>query len=419
MSDMFRVAALVLVSWCAPVLAGPADDETIPRVLLDSDLHASTVRLVSIGPDSVSVRDLNGKPRTYQRRQVAAILPVIEGSAWSFAEQAARADAGDGADRADGDASDRAAAPAKRAAPLGRLELVTGEQLPGTISSQPAQGDKLAWESHVWGRVEVPLERAGFVLLQPESAYATRHPSASADVAVLANGDTIEGFVSSLGPTLRIERDQQVTQLPLERVVGVAFANPPVKPQGAWVWLHDGSAASVAGLELSSGGELKIAGLGAASLRAGELRAIVFDASRLLPLCSVPLELGPADPSRRWTRPPIVGDARQAPAFAADIELPGPMSVRFTLPKGATRVGGRAELPANCRVWGDCELLVGVLGSKPTRFRLNSETPEVDFSVDIAGAGGDTLEISIDPGPSGPVQDRVVLRRPVVRIGRQ
>ncbi|MBI1189229.1 MAG: hypothetical protein GC200_00910 [Tepidisphaera sp.] len=401
MSDMFRVAALALLSVCAPALAGQGDEETIPRVLLDSDLRASTVRLVSIGPDSVSVRDQNGKPVTYERRQVAAILPVIEGTA-SLGESTERADA-----------------PPEHSAPLGRLELVMGEQLPGMLSSKPGQGDRLAWESHLWGRVELPLERAAFVLLQPESAYATRRPTGSADVAVLANGDTIEGFVSSLGPSLRIERDHKVTQLPPERVVSVIFANPPEKPKGAWVWLHDGSAVGVTGLELSSGGELKLAGLGAAALRAGELRAIVFDAGRLTPLSGLPMQLGPSDPARRWTRPPIVGDARQSPAFAADIELPGPMSVRFTLPKGATRVGGRAELPANCRVWGDCELLVGVLGGKPTRIRLNSETPEVDFSVDIAGAGGDTLEISIDPGPSGPVQDRVVLRRPVVRIGRQ
>lgn len=403
MSEMFRVALLALFAIASPVLARQPEDDAIPRVLLDGSLKATNVRLVSIGPGSVSVRDEKGQALTLPREQVAAILPVIEGlgSLDALSQVDPEPDA-------------------PMNTPLGRLELVPGDVLPGTISSQPAPGEKLAWESRLWGRIEVPIERASFVLLQAQSAFAGRRPGATTDAAVLANGDTIEGFVSSLGQSLKIERDQQVTQIPLTRVVSVSFANPPVKPQGAWVWLHDGSAAGVSHLDLSTGGELKLAGQAgeAAALRAGELRAVVFDASRLTPLSGLPMTLGPADPSRRWTRPPIVADWREAPAFAADIELPGPMSVRFTLPKGATRVGGRAELPANCRVWGDCELLVGVVGSKPTRFRLNSESPEVDFSVDIANAGGDALEISIDPGPSGPVQDRVVLRRPVVRIGR-
>lgn len=400
MKRFIRRACLLVLAGAGVCRAAPPDDEAIPRLLLDAKLHASIVRLVSVSADSVTVRSPEGKLSILPRESVAAILPVIE----ALRPEVIQLDA------------DR-----DFAAPLGRLELVSGDLLPGALATQPARGDKLAWESHLWGHMELPMDRAGFVLLQPQSPYASRRPQSAADDAVLANGDTIEGFVASIGGTLRMERDHQVTELPIGRVVSVTFANPPAPTFGTWCWLHDGSAAGVASLALSPGGELKLNGVGAAApsatLRAGELRAIVFDAARVRPLGSLPIQLGQTSPTRLWTQPPIVSDAREAAAFAPDIELPGPMTLRFTLPKGATRVGGQAELPANCRVWGDCELLVGLVGQPPTRIHLNSENPEAGFSVELAGDAGSQLEISIDPGPSGPVQDRVVLRRPMVVIG--
>ncbi|MFA6045184.1 MAG: hypothetical protein WC718_09380 [Phycisphaerales bacterium] len=408
MKRMIRSACVMMAALAGVAAAAPharadllrIDDDSIPRVLLDSKLNASLVRLVSISQDSVTVRSDTGKPTTYPRGSVLAILPVVEGVTHEVVQEATERDL---------------------AAPLGRLELVTGELLPGQISTQPATGEKLAWESHVWGRLEVPLERAAFVLLQPQSPYASRRPTGSADAAVLANGDTVEGFVAALGESLKLERDHAQSTLPVGRVVSVAFANPPVPALGEWCWLHDGSAVAIANLEVSTNGEMRLAGVAkgnTAALRAGELRAIVFDSGRLVPLSRLPLSVGDANPARVWTQPPVVGDWREAPAFAADITLPGPMTVRFALPKGAVRVGGEAQLPANCRVWGDCELLVGRAGGTTTRIRLNSETPEANFSVDVSGLDGGEIEISIDPGPSGPVQDRVILRRAMVMLGK-
>lgn len=398
-SACVMVASLAGVAPSARADLPRSDDESIPRVLLDAKLNATLVRLVSISPESVTVRGESGKPTTYARASVLAILPVVEGPTQDVGLVAPEQDL---------------------AAPPGRLELVTGELLPGVLSSRPAGGEALAWESHLWGRVEIPLERAGFVLLQPQSPYASRRPTGSADSGVLANGDTIEGFVAGLGETLRMERDHAASNLPVGRVVSVSFANPPLPAPGDWCWLHDGSAVEVTTLELSANGELRIAGAGGvrAGLRAGELRAVVFDSGRLVPLSRLPLLVGDANPARAWTEPPVVGDWREASAFAADITLPGPMTVRVPIPKGATRVGGEALLPANSRVWGDCEVLIGRVGETPTRIHLNGETPEAGFSVELTGAEGGQLEITIDPGPSGPVQDRVILRRAMVMIGR-
>lgn len=400
MKRMIHSVCVVALALAGRALAAPPAEDSIPRVLLDMALKPSVVRLISITSDSIQVRDEAGKPVTYPRSRVAALLPVLE----SFANGPIELDTSAGL-----------------ASPPGRLELVSGELLPGRLSTQEAPGEKLAWESLVWGRVEVPLDQAGFVLLAPTSALASRRPIATSDAAILANGDSLEGFVAGLGAKLLLERDHATSELPIDRVVSVSFANPVKPVGGAWAWLHNGSAVSISKIELSAAGDVTIAGTQSpapnATLRVGELRALVFQSARVVPLSSLGLQIVPSPGERRWTPPALVGDARLAPAFAAEIELPGPMTVRWALPRGAARVGGQAELPPSCRVWGDCELLIGVPGGTPTRVRLNAENPVVSFSVEL-NAGAEQLEISIDPGPSGPVQDRVVIRRGLVVVGK-
>jgi hypothetical protein len=69
-------------------------------------------------------------------------------------------------------------------------------------------------------------------------------------------------------------------------------------------------------------------------------------------------------------------------------------------------------------VWGDCELIVeSVAGSKITplaKARLSGSDPSFEINVPLDGAA--KLRMTIDPGPSGPIQDRVVLRRPLVLV---
>jgi hypothetical protein len=94
------------------------------------------------------------------------------------------------------------------------------------------------------------------------------------------------------------------------------------------------------------------------------------------------------------------------------------MRVEWTLPAGASKLGTIAELPPSARVWGDCEVIVeAVSGARATelaRAHLSGATPSAEISGSLSGAT--KLRVTIDAGPSGPIQDRVVLRRPMILI---
>ena len=107
----------------------------------------------------------------------------------------------------------------------------------------------------------------------------------------------------------------------------------------------------------------------------------------------------------------------QAPLGAADIELPGPMTVLFDVP-GASRVSGMVELPERCRVWGDCEVyidLVGASGTKPLwHHRLHDAQPLLAFNLPLPATSDAVLQVRVEAGSNGPIMDRIVLRRPMV-----
>ena len=65
------------------------------------------------------------------------------------------------------------------------------------------------------------------------------------------------------------------------------------------------------------------------------------------------------------------------------------------------------------REWGDCEFLISVDGVEVLRHHLSSETPSFPFLVDTPGR---ILTIEIDPGRYGPINDRVLIRRPLLLV---
>ncbi|MCX5689237.1 MAG: hypothetical protein NTV94_05515, partial [Planctomycetota bacterium] len=122
---------------------------------------------------------------------------------------------------------------------------------------------------------------------------------------------------------------------------------------------------------------------------------------------------------RRWVPPVVVGDAMSAALGAADVELPGPMSVLCDVP-GASRVSGMVELPESCRVWGDCEVFIEVMSggagvTKPLwHQRLNGAQPRVAFNLMLPATSDAVLVVRVEAGENGPVMDKVVLRRPLL-----
>jgi len=252
-------------------------------------------------------------------------------------------------------------------------------------------------------------------------------------VAVLTNGDRVAGFVESIGAEVRIDSDGRMVAAPLERVADVRLANPRVPPSGVMLWLADGSVVRAGAMSTDRFGVLTVepivpggrraADASAAGLRCADVLAAAFDAGALTPLASLAIvEQGPLPP-RRWGEPARVGAMAAAALGAADVELPGPMRARWSLPLGASRFGADVELPSDCRVWGDCELIVSLVrpgqeGVELARVRLDAASPEARMNVELPrpGAGPAMLELRVEPGASGPVQDRVVVHRGLVVV---
>jgi hypothetical protein len=424
LAPLALLAASSPAALAQPEPQDPAPYEATQRVLIDRTLSQRPARLVSISADTIEFTDAAGRVQTMPRTQVLALIPPL-----TQLDQAVILEV---------QALTGRMPAAERVRIYGCVDLVDGQALLGMLDAasqsagadKPKPGakvDKLAWSSKLFGPLTLPLDSIRTVLLSTEHTGLLVPGGAPAqDTVDLLNGDRVEGFVAGIDSSVHLEKSGKVTELPISRVGAVQLANPSKPAEGAWVWLHDGTSAAASQLLVNSAGHTtlvgRIAGLAkqpAAALDANDLRAICFDAGAIRALASCPGVVSSAgDLARRWTPPLKIADPHGTPLGAVDIELPGPMTVEWTLPLGAARVGTTLELPPSARVWGDCEVLVeSVTGAKAaqlTKAHLNGSQPTAEVSVVVAGAS--KLRITIDAGPSGPIQDRVVLRRPVVMV---
>jgi hypothetical protein len=360
----------------------------------------------------------------------------------------------------------------------GVLELVDGQRFIGELAGHapdappPAPTD-VAWEHPEFGRIVVDLDAVRFIRLSSETPPAAGGPPApragaaaarpeakksEGDVVILLNGDRVTGLVESIGAIVAIDSETGRLTIPARQVARVSLENPARAGAGARAWLRDGSIVGVSGL-ITEGSDGRVtlelrprAGAkaaparpsaaeaesedraAAASLDPGAILALTPDVGRLVSLASLPVQSQRPGPGRRladpvaalWQGAPVGRDEMGAiPLSAADLLLPGPMAVEWDLPAGAARLAGRAELPPECLVWGDCIVRIGTvtgLGgagefTELAGARLSAERPALDFNVAFDGASGARrLRIEVDAGEHGPIMDRVLLRRALIRV---
>jgi len=119
---------------------------------------------------------------------------------------------------------------------------------------------------------------------------------------------------------------------------------------------------------------------------------------------------------RRWS-PPAASRSESDSSIAQDIEIAGPAVVTWALPPGATRVAGLASLPEGCRDWGDLTMTIAFsdqpAAGEAFSARLTGATPASEFNL-VVPPGAKSVRISVDAGPSGPIQDNVRLSRTLV-----
>jgi hypothetical protein len=399
--------ALVVLASLAPATTGetpPKRPEAFIRTLVLQDLSTKTGRLHALDATRVSIVGPGGIVASTPTSDVlAVVMPPVPRS-----EDAARA-----AIEAWRDVS------LIDEVPQGVVRLVDGQVFPGLLSSEPAGADRVRWASRVGGLLAFPLERVSALQLRPGKPPSTDGKS---DVLQLTNGDRVQGFLASVGPVFTIEVDGKPTTIESSRVAAAAMANATKPAQGTWVWLASGAACRVKALTLGQDGRGELS-LEAAegppiAVEPGEVRAVVVDASLLKTLSAAKARVKPGDADRPWMPPPVTGDSSLALLGAADIELPGPMTVTWSLP-GATRIAGTVELPVSARLWGDCEVAIEAVASgrvRPLwRQRLNESTPEAAFNLELPGGSDLEWTVRLEAGDNGPIMDRVVLRRVLVK----
>lgn len=386
----------------------PPQDGGVPRILIDDRLQERAVTLVSLDAGQVRYVDAGGLFRDEPQSAYVAIVPLPGAEAPS--------------------------------PPMPALWLTDGQRLAGILRPGDAPDDAALWKHPVFGAVSLPLDQVARVVLRRVAARpAARPPGDAEDSILLVNGDRLNGFVAAFGMIVRVEVGGEAREVSSRRIAQADLANPSEPHAGLTAWLSDGSIVRVASFRTSRAGEVTItpafippepAG-GPHTLATGEaadagrysladIAAVAFDAARIVPLGAIePIAQTPVG-ERRWTEPARRGPGEAAVLGAADIVLPGPMTVEWALPAGAARVSAEAELTPELWSWGDCDVVVSVVTSRGRavellRERVHADRPRVPINVPVAEPGG-RLRLTIEPGRYGAIQDRIILRRPIILL---
>ncbi len=434
--------------------------EGVGAPLLDIGMESRVGRVVSLDGRGVVYLDERGRRREARSGEMLAVMPLL------VAPESERS--------ADGLSvivrtveEDARSIPRAGAREAGWLQLTDNQRYTGDLMT-PASGaaeDRLGWRHEVFGALTFPFDRVRWfrragsgeapgTVGEEWRGAAERTPSQ--DTLLLSNGDVLRGFLERLSEPVRFEADGKKVDVDFRLVRGAVLANAPEPSQRLRVWLGDGSVVQAESVELDATRRLVV------TLSDGQkgsfewegVRAVLFDAARLLPLALAEVRSQKPMGDRRYAAPiertkgVDAGPAGLAPALDAwDLVLPGPMAVEFALPPGAARLamvmalaeesgeaglivagsvagGAPAEAPMGVGVgakggavgWGDCEVSIWLDGRKAQRTRLWSESNEAQVSLDLGGAT--VLRIEVDAGRYGPIGDRVMLRRPLVLVGK-
>jgi len=305
----------------------------------------------------------------------------------------------------------------------GWVDLVDGQRLVGEPSGTPSDGESIGWRVGPFGEVWVPLERVRRVVMpgaEPEAGWDDRVDPLS-DAVLLSNGDVLTGYVLGAGDEVSVERaDGSVARAPASRVSSLRLANPSSAPEGSFVWLADGSVLRAGAVIDVSGANAQVELPGGESglVGAEEILALLFEASSLAALSGLEVQEKRAPAGRRWapalTLEPAASSGRSPLLFTSDVVVPGPMTVSWRLPEGASRFGATASLPAGALPWGACEVVVRDGGEEVFRGTLDAETPKLEIAVGLVTRD---LEIEVEAGRYGPVGDVVRLSAPRVLVG--
>lgn len=481
MFNPFAIHTAAYACFVLGALAGTApgqglipDNDTVPRLIIDNALQEKTFQVISMSATSIIARDPAGRKVTIPRASVLAIIPLNTGDSVSARKTRERtwleSDHASSRRTSLVILTDGQTLPGSVGTEPAPDHLTWQSRLWGPVS--------IPLDAVSWIKVR-PFENTSRAVKPPSllpsaaAAPATATPPTE-DSTLLINGDRVQGLVASIAAslkprsaetpepaprgrenaiarllapnanvpqgTLTLDKDGTSATLPLERVDSITFANPTKPPVGTVVWLQDGTITGASSLLLNPDAPFGIippailapAGTVIASRPAttptpeareakvpgSDIRAILFDGARLRTLASLPLRVS-GDGAHA-----TAADIDSAPLGASDIHIEGPASVEWDLPPAATRLACTLELPLSARIWGDCTATLTHIANGTTtqllKERFRGEAPSKAVNVALAPVPkgrGSVLRLTLEAGPLGPIQNRIVLRRPLVLLG--
>lgn len=394
------MGAIAAMELTAPALGQRGEAPSSPeRVLIDRSLARSVVRVAGFAGASVSFVPGEAWPGgTVRTRQFTDLVAIV-----GVGEPAEAARAG-----------------------TSIIELVDGTRLLGTLA--PGGGGSRAGETGIaqgtcLGDVVFDLDHLARVVFDATASPAAVAPG-DADVVELANGDRMEGLVATLWPLVIEDAGDagKQTELPPERVRQVVMSNKRRESGLSRVWLRDGSVVNVSSFVRGEGGVL--AGEARVDGNDGVFRfaapsdrvlALVMSGTRLVPLSQIGVSSYRPAGGRRWAPGPSVVGGVVAGGVGGDIELSGPMTASWKLPKGSARFSAGVELSRGARSLGMCTLVVEWRGKEIARVDMSGTRASSEVVASLDGGEGE-LVLTVQAGPRGPVQNDVVLRQAMVLV---
>lgn len=348
----------------------------------------------------------------------------------------------------------------------GTLVLDDGQLLPGELR---LDGDRASWQHRWIGSIPIDLDRVSEIRLRAEARAAARD---DADTILLLNGDTLVGFVDSLGtevllealepstrqkpderepskdaaaaePSTQVESPEQsggassARRIPVERLAAIAFAQLRESTgSGIAMWLADGTHVRADAVEFDKerGWIFGLADplLDAAAKPDGSRPiasspiALLFDPSAMHPLAAC--RMSPPEPPSEGYRYAIdestrIEESRQSLLGLGEIALDGGMRVRFAVPDAL--VAARAPFVFTAEVSlaepappdAAVEVFATIGEGVEARVRLDHANRRRILTLDVAAPSPDSgleraqLVIGTSDAGNGPAGDRIVLRR--------
>ena len=296
------------------------------------------------------------------------------------------------------------------------LEFIDGQRLKGDI--HPGEDGEVLWRS-AWIRdLPFDLERIRAIRFEEGARVGDAIDS---DVVILSNGDELRGLVDDIGREVVVEVDDAAggaprrVEVPIHRVASVALVNPPMPVEGAMTLLRGGHRIASRGVRIGDDGYLRLTepllGGDVAEVPLEFLVSSAFQSSRIVPLATLPVEIGPGRNAglRPWI-PPIDIEAGHHPFDAAPIELSGPMRADFELPPGPNRVKATIERPSEA---GPGRVVIVVLDDdiEVARHELDADRPIAEIVVPVSSG---RLRFEVEDGGDGPYRDAVIVREAIV-----